>query len=96
MRCWLTRDGCARCAETPKPKGLREVRLPRYIGLGDVVQAAIHAVLPRVPFCEGCRRRRNWLNRAVPFVRRDSPQFVCWSRWQADDSLPRELPFAMR
>ncbi len=52
----------------PCPHGVPWGAKPKMRGLGDLVERTIKAVtLGKVKPCEGCKKRRDALNKAVPF-----------------------------
>lgn len=67
----ITPATCGRCpwrVENGQPATPTANQPPRWRGLGDVVAAAAKLVgLKPRPGC-GCDKRREWLNRLVPFA----------------------------
>ena len=46
--------------------GIKHIMVRKADGLGDVVAHVIHATTGIRP-CKGCKKRQEWLNKAVPF-----------------------------
>jgi len=69
----LLKEGCGNCqyvrvwtpdaCEIPY---IYTVKVPRWLGLGDMVKDLIYCTT-RIRPCGGCRRRQSWLNKRFPW-----------------------------